>query len=487
MDVAFIHAPQNIMRKGPAQFYIMPMGVIMLSNLLNQEGYNSRVFHLGIEQEYSHPPEKVLSRLQSPIFALDIHWYVHLFDAVQAAALLKKTHPGSTIIVGGMTASCFAADLISEFPFFDVVVRGDAERPFLQVVDAILKGDSLKGIPNLTYREGENTISTPLQYVAGDEEVSSLPYVTDHAPVNHADTYFHREMNGEPSFPTFWVCCGRGCIYNCCWCGGAASAHERLSGRASMIKRTPEVVAGDIVQLSSLLNSASLSHDIVTMGMSYTHQLLSLIKKENLDIGCYWEVFNPALYSREVLLEIARTFNPQRSRLAVSLGSAVPDVRRRSGMALFTNSQLYRMLHQARSLGFQIEGYFHILPADTYDTFQTTLQFVESIQKDLKVPFFYWSATLDPESPMQVTPEAYDLVSRMQTFGDYWQKSLEDLPFVGYDLQWYREETLLGLSAACARDLPESVANIFTRTTTQRNGLVGLEEGGDLVSEALFI
>jgi hypothetical protein len=105
---------------------------------------------------------------------------------------------------------------------------------------------------------------------------------------------------------------------------------------------------------------------------------------------------------------------------------------------------------------------------------------VESIQKDLKVPFFYWSATLDPESPMHVTPEAFGLVSRMKTFGDYWQKSSEGRPFVGYDLQWYREKTLLDLSAACARGLPEHVSDIFTRTTVQRNALIGLEEDSDL-------
>jgi radical SAM superfamily enzyme YgiQ (UPF0313 family) len=486
MDVAFIHAPQNIMRKAPAQFYIMPMGVIMLSNVLNEEGYRSRVFHLGIEQEHNQSPEEVISRIRSPIFALDIHWYVHLYDAVQTAALCKKIHPDSTIIVGGMTASCFATDLMSEFPFIDIVIRGDAERPFLQAVTACLKECSLEGVPNIMYRERGNTISNPLQYVAGEEELSLLPYVTDHLPVNHVDTYFHREMNGEPCFPTFWFCCGRGCMYNCCWCGGAASAHKRLAGRSAIIKRTPEAVAGDIVQLSSRLNAASLSHDVVTMGMAYASHLFSLIKKETLDIGCYWEVFNPSLYSKEVLLEIARTFNPQRSRLAVSLGSAVPNIRKKSGMARFSNSQLYTMLRQARSLGIQVEGYFHILPADTYDTFEATLQFVESVQRDLKIPFFYWSATLDPESPMHVTPEAFDLCSRMRIFKDYWHKSSENRPFVGYDLKWFEEETLLSLSAGHAHGLPESVADVFTRTTEQRNALVGLGEDSDL-AEALFV
>lgn len=254
-----------------------------------------------------------------------------------------------------------------------------------------------------------------------------------------------------------------------------------------MIRRTPEAVAGDILQLSAQLNSASLSHDVITMGTSYASRLFSLLKKENLDIGCYWEVFNPARYSKKMLQEIARIFNPQRSRLAVSLGSAVQEVRRRSGMAPFSNAQLYTMLRQVRSLGIQAEGYFHILPADTYDTFKTTLQFVESLQRELKVPFFYWSATLDPASPMQTAPEAFELVSRMRTFKDYWDRILEGRPFVGYDLKWYKEETLLSLSAACARHLPESVADIFTRTSQQRNALIGLEGTSNPATEILFI
>lgn len=487
MEVAFIHAPQNIMRESPPHFYIMPMGMIMAANLVNERGFTSQVFHLGIEKEEGSSPEQVISEIDALMFAIDIHWYVHLYDAVTVAAVCKRLHPHAIILVGGMTASCFAQDLVSQFPFIDYVIRGDAEVPLMKMVEAYDRGSLFTHIPNLTYMRGKQVVQSPLQYVAGSEDISGLPYVSDPLPIHLGDTYLHKEMAGESCFPSFWFCCGRGCMFNCCWCGGASSAHERLTGRGSMIYRNPENVAHDIMMLASRLNMASFSHDVIAMGRHYSSRLFSLIKKENLDIGAYWEVFDPSLYSKKTLLEFALTFNPQRSKIAVSLGSAVPEVRDKSGMAAFSNDQLYQMLKNARDLGIQVEGYFHILPQETYETFETTLRFVNSIQKELKVPFFYWSATLDPESPMYAAPEAFGLTSRLHHLSDYWHACCKGEPFVGYDLANFLEKDMLTLSRTRTEEMPEGIASLYNSVIAERNRLIGLQADTDISSETLFI
>lgn len=255
-----------------------------------------------------------------------------------------------------------------------------------------------------------------------------------------------------------------------------------------MISRDPERVVQDIVLLASKLNMVSLSHDVMAMGRSYALQLFSLIRKENLDIGAYWEIFDPSLYSREVLTEIARTFNSQRSKIAVSLGSAIPDIRKESGMAAFSNAQFFSMLRHTRALGIQAEGYFHILPSETYKTFEATLKFLEIMQREVKVPFFYWSATLDPESPMHANPQAFGLTSRMHTFADYWHELSKGSPFVGYDLPHFREKDMLALSAGRTESMPENIATLYNKVASQRNALIGLtHEGTDIAFEALFI
>lgn len=485
--MAFLHAPQNITRKGPPQYYIMPMGSIMLANLLCEQGIESRVYHLGIERENGNAPEEVISRLDASVFAINIHWYVHLCDGVQAARLCKTAHSDATVIVGGITASCFPREMLAKFPFIDVVVQGDAEVPMLQLAKACLNGGSFKDIPNIVYNKG--LAKTPHQYVAHKEELSQLPYVADPLPVEHAITYFHREMQGESCFPTFWFCCGRGCTFNCCWCGGASSSHVIHSKRYSITVRDPEKVAQEVTLLASRLNSASFSHDIAVLGTKYSSKLFSTIKAESLDIGAYWEVFDPSLYSRKMLSTIAKTFNPQRSKFAVSLGSALPEIREKSGMAQFSNDQFYEVLRTMRTLGFQVEGYFHVLPPETYESMRTTLTFVEKIQEELKIPFFYWSPTLDPASPMQVHPDAFGLVSRMHTFDDYWQACCKGI-FMGYDLCNFTEQDLISLSTGRPTVLPESLRILYERVTRQRNSLIGVADRStdhDLAAETLFI
>ena len=487
MEVAFLHAPQNITRKGPPQYYIMPMGSIMLANVLREQGIESRVYHLGIEREHGSTPEEVISRLDAPVFAIDIHWYVHLYDGVKVARLCKSVHPDATVIVGGITASCFPRELLSMFPFIDVVVKGDAEVPVVQLAKTCLDGGSLKDIPNIVYNKG--LTENPHQYVAQKEELSRLPYVADPLPVEHATTYFHREMQGESCFPTFWFCCGRGCTFNCCWCGGALTSHMIHSKRYSITIRDPEKVAQEVILLAPRLNSASFSHDIAVLGTKYSSKLFSTIKGESLDIGAYWEVFDPSLYSREMLLTIAKTFNPQRSKFAVSLGSAVPEIREKSGMAHFTNNHFLEMLTTMRALGFQVEGYFHILPPETYESMKTTLMIVEKIQDELKIPFFYWSPTLDPASPMQAHPDAFGLVSRMHTFDDYWQACSKGM-FMGYDLPNFTEQDMISLSTGRPVALPEPLKILYEKVTRQRNALIGVADQStdhDLAAETLFI
>ena len=255
-----------------------------------------------------------------------------------------------------------------------------------------------------------------------------------------------------------------------------------------MTYRDPEKVAAEVGIYASSLHSASFSHDVVAMGKHYAQQLFSSIRKENLDIGAYWEVFDPSLYSKDVLMEIARTFNPQRSKLAFSLGSADFKIREKSGMAAFSNDQLLKMLHNARALGLQAEGYFHILPPDTHITFEATLSFVEKIQKELKVPFFYWSAILDPASPMHVHPESFGLCLRINSFDDLWQAVSKGNPYTGYDLSRFTEQDMITLADESTIGLPMPIACIYQKTVAQRNALIGLTESDtDIAFETMFI
>ena len=419
---------------------LIPMGVPALVNVLRDAGIEVRGISYPLERELSHRfdlRQWLRTQSQARVVLIDLHWYEHSYGAISAAHVAKEALPDAWVILGGLTASGFAREILERFPVIDFIVRGDAEQPLLTLVRrcldiSISQIPRVTDIPNLTYRQGDAVVENPIGYCAATEDLDKLDYA-DLGFLDHQLEYFVHEylvtdlkkaraaLETNP-FLGRWLSTARGCKYECSYCGGCKSAHRALARRDGIVPRSPEVVVDEIERLAaSGVHQVSLSYDIAELGDDYWRQFFSLLRRRNLKIGLYNECFQ--LPSVRFVKGFARVADVEHSCLAFSPLSGSMRVRRLNGK-IFTNIDLINILDYLNMTNIFALIYFSLnLPGETDETLGESIAFAQQMY-DLypasRIRIMNSCHTLDPLSPMAVHPEKYAINVTMHNFDDWY-------------------------------------------------------------------
>jgi radical SAM superfamily enzyme YgiQ (UPF0313 family) len=426
---------------------LIPVGVPALVNVLRQNGI--RVVGL------NYPLEKGVARgfdlrqwLQwrpsTRIVLIDLHWYEHSYGAISVAQACKEVLPKAWTVLGGLTASGFAREILERYRAVDYVIRGDAEQPLLELVQRLLgtrargaEAPDLTSVPNLSYRVadtvGAAVVENERSYCASTEDLDRLNFVDINFLEHHERYYTHEYIvtdlpvarqaleDGHP-FRGRWLCSARGCKYNCSYCGGCKSAHEALAGRKGIVARSPSAMLEDLERLYEQgVHQASFSYDIYELGEAYWRELLEGLTQRGPRIGLYNELFQ--LPTPAFVHAFARCADMRHSSLAVSPLSGSEEVRRRNGK-YFTNQELFELLTVLNLYNVPLLVYFSLnLPGEDEATMRESIELAERLYS------FYPSSllkiltschTIDPLAPMNVDPQGYDVTVDMRTFEDYY-------------------------------------------------------------------
>jgi pyruvate-formate lyase-activating enzyme len=215
---------------------------------------------------------------------------------------------------------------------------------------------------------------------------------------------------------------GRGCIFNCIYCGGGKHAHGELAGRDGYVVRSPEAVVEDIQRLKVKgCQQVALSLDIATFGPAWWQAFFKLLRDRSIRIGIYNEFFQAP--SSEFLEEFGATVDLQHTEVAISPLSGDEAVRRQNGK-FYPNDRFLRMLETLKQYEVPIFVYFSLnLPGETLQTFKSTLQLAYQVGKTYPhhlLRMLNPCHTLDPLSPMSRQPEAFGMKVHYRTFLDYY-------------------------------------------------------------------
>ena len=136
------------------------------------------------------------------------------------AQLLKQRAPGIKTILGGANCDGVMGEALHRsFPWIDVVVRGEAEPVFGDLVDALLHGRTPAPRPGLCLREGEKVVIVPMTPPA--PEIAAREFVEYDDYFARLDAHrFAAEISPHVSIP-FET--SRGCWWgekhHCTFCG----------------------------------------------------------------------------------------------------------------------------------------------------------------------------------------------------------------------------------------------------------------------------
>src|SRR5262249_31358115 len=127
-----------------------PLGILALSNPLLNAGYQIRIIDSTITPNFQ---KRVIEELDDALcLAVSLVTGPMIKETVQIARPAKELYPEKPVILGGWHPSLLPDQTLAA-PYVDVVVKGQGEDTFLEVVQRIESGESLRGIAGVGFKE----------------------------------------------------------------------------------------------------------------------------------------------------------------------------------------------------------------------------------------------------------------------------------------------------------------------------------------------
>jgi len=323
-DVIFIHPPRVLKPDNDKKaksvrtaFIFIPMGVFAIADFLEREGFGVKIINYPLEQ-YLNPNWSLIDYIKTidfKICGIDLHWIHNAHGAIEIAKIIKEVKPNAKVVLGGFSASYFHTQILKDYKSIDGIIRGEGEIPLLKYVQNINKNQSLDSVPNFSYRNSSNYIKTnSLSYTA--KTLDNLNF-TNTSILKNAKQYF--ECSRKIMGISFNLPIGRGCPFNCPFCGGGQRALQHLAGRNEVILMSPEKVIEDITSIVDMYKVPSLffGHGTYPANLKYWKTLFGLIQKEKLDIGGDLEIWRLP-FPKEMWKIFYKTFPRRSSSVSIS-------------------------------------------------------------------------------------------------------------------------------------------------------------------------
>ena len=153
------------------------------------------------------PIDEALAKIDAPdIVAFTCYMWTAEYNRLLASALREK-YPDCLIVFGGHDVSA-QQPLAEQYPYADVFMLGEGERPFKELLLALDGDGDLSGVPNLAYRENGSL------HFTRSEHYADLDY-----PSPYLAGYFDEIVESSPGVDfCITIETNRGCPYRCAYC-----------------------------------------------------------------------------------------------------------------------------------------------------------------------------------------------------------------------------------------------------------------------------
>lgn len=195
----------------------------------------------------------------------------HTYDDAREVMLIsKETCPDTTIVIGGAHPTMRDIEVLKDIPIDDlVVVRGEGEATFLDLLNSFEKGRDLKKIFGISYKTSNQVIRNPARALIHD--LDRIPNPARHLlPMN-----IYLRKTGYTHVLT-----SRGCPYSCIFCSVSAiwgHTYRRLS---------PTLVVDELEHLVHKYNFRKIAFydDAFTTNSNHVSTICDEIIERKLDI-----------------------------------------------------------------------------------------------------------------------------------------------------------------------------------------------------------
>ncbi|MFA6431796.1 MAG: radical SAM protein [Candidatus Margulisiibacteriota bacterium] len=208
------------------RYEIYPSGaLILIGTILNDRGYNVKIIHMLADRVGMADINKLITDFQPAVVGITMNTF-QTKSAREISRSVKQLDENIVTIVGGPHPSALKLRILEEFPDVDIVVVGEGEEAFLEVVEN-KKLNEIKGIGFRIYGEKRLNEPRPLANI-------------DDLPLPNLDLIdLSRFKGAEPvgAYPTMFIMASRGCPFQCVYCNKSVFGNSvRFRDPKSIIK-----------------------------------------------------------------------------------------------------------------------------------------------------------------------------------------------------------------------------------------------------------
>ncbi len=181
---------------------VIPLGLLYLSWALIKKGYDPQILDMRIQDYADLKTDNFICVGMSTMSGFPIKY------ALEFAKSVRSGNPNVPIVWGGVHPTLLP-EQTARNDYVDVVVRGEGELTFVELVDRYNRKESINDVKGITYRYNGNTVNNP------DREYIDMNTIGIELP------YHLLNLNKYPMFKddkNLKIHTSRGCPFRCRFC-----------------------------------------------------------------------------------------------------------------------------------------------------------------------------------------------------------------------------------------------------------------------------
>jgi len=387
-------------------------GIYFIAGTLIKAGYNVEAIDFHAYDRYLRYKnerkieisdiEEAIKNKEAKIFGISSKT-VAIERGLKIAEVIRKYHPDSKIVFGGLHPTLEGENLLKEnSELIDYIIQGEGEESSLELLNHINGKLPIESVKNLLYYNDEGVMVKNERRLVTDVDVDNLAYPAYELICNEASPIVPRVLSA------------RGCPHGCAFCSITHYYDRKYK------LRCPESVVDEIQYLHEKFNIDFYCLGDLTFSLNreYTHKICNLLIERNLHHIKWWcQTTIGRLNEKD--LEIMK----KSGCIQVAFGVEADD---QQILDLVDKpmdaSRTEKQCELVKAAGLTVQTYWLLgFGNDTKESIEKRIKLIkyyiesgltDSIHVSVPVPF--------PGTPIWKEPEKYGYKINHKQFGKYW-------------------------------------------------------------------
>lgn len=337
-----------------------PLGLAYIGAILERRGYEVKILDASAPYaEYSLDDVIREVRKYSPdIIGITITITFAKYSYLLIKELSKQMNV--SIVAGGPHPSLLPHEALNNGA--DIVVRGEGEHPFIEIMEYINDREGLKDVLGISFKDKNgNFVNNPSRPL--NDDLDSLPFPAKHLfNINH----YVKKPNEIVKYGN--IIASRGCPFACTYCS------SKMFGRKVRF-RSPGNIIAEIKNLKSIygISKFVFLDDCATLSPKRVMELCQMMMDENLNIR--WVCITRVDTINKILLKEMKKAGCISVNYGIESGNPETLKRIKKGFTIEKVENALRWTHEVK-INCMV-NFMHGFPWETANDLKTTRRFIK--------------------------------------------------------------------------------------------------------------